>query len=156
MFDNTSPYTLRTENTEGITRYYISFTDGQAIRQNIEVSHAVYLEFQQFIKTERNLRRSDERHEEYSELSDEALHTRAMDKPQSAEDAVFDSLQNEFLWRAIQSLPEMQRRRFILHHEFGLTYKQIALVEGCTRQAITLSVENAVAKIRAEIKKFEK
>ena len=120
MFDNTSPYTLRTENTE------------------------------------RNLRRSDERHEEYSELSDEALHTRAMDKPQSAEDAVFDSLQNEFLWRAIQSLPEMQRRRFILHHEFGLTYKQIALVEGCTRQAITLSVENAVAKIRAEIKKFEK
>jgi len=28
MFDNTNPYTLRTEVVEGITRYYVSFKDG--------------------------------------------------------------------------------------------------------------------------------
>jgi hypothetical protein len=31
MFDNTNPYTLRTEIVEGITHYYVSFSDGQAI-----------------------------------------------------------------------------------------------------------------------------
>ena len=156
MFDNKSPYTLRTENTEGITRYYVSFTDGQAIHRETEVSRSVYQEFQRFVKTERNLRRWDERHTEQSELSDETLHSRAVDKPQSAEDAAFDSLRNEYLWRAIQTLPEMQRRRFVLYYEFGLTYEQIAQIEGCTKMAVKYSIDNAVKAIKESLEKFLK
>jgi len=70
MFDNTNPYTLRTETVEGIIRYFISFTDGQAVYREIEVSRPVYLEFLRFVKTERNLRRWDERHSEQSDLTD--------------------------------------------------------------------------------------
>ena len=62
MFDNTNPYTLRAENVEGIAHYYISFADGQTIQWETEISQPVYLAFQQFTRTERNLRRWDERH----------------------------------------------------------------------------------------------
>jgi hypothetical protein len=69
MFDNTNPYTLRTEVVGGITRYYVAFTDGQAVLRETEVSRPVYLEFLRFVKVERNLRRFDERHiERFSKL----------------------------------------------------------------------------------------
>ena len=62
MFDNTNPYTIRFEETDGRKCYFVAFTDGQGNFREIEVSKAVYMEFCHFIKRERNLRRSDERH----------------------------------------------------------------------------------------------
>jgi len=153
MFNNENPYTLRTEIVEGITHYYVSFTDGQAIHRETEVSRPVYLEFLRFVKIERSLRHWDERHREHSELTDETLHSRAQNPPKSLEETVFDSLRNENLRLAIQQLPEIQRRRFVLHHEFGLTYEQIAQMEGCSSRAIEYSVSIAKAKI---IKSFKK
>ncbi len=148
MFDNSSPYTLRTDESEGITRYYISFADGEGIQRETEVSRPVYLEFLRFIRTERNLHRWDERHIESSNLTDEELYDRASDKPKGVEETVFDSLRNEKLRLAIQSLPETQRRRFVLYHEFGLTYEQIAEMEGCSFQAVALSVGIANTAIK--------
>ena len=69
MFDNTNPYTIRFEETDGRKRYFVAFTDGQGNFRETEVSKAVYMEFCHFIKRERNLRRSDERHLEQSELT---------------------------------------------------------------------------------------
>ena len=155
MFDNTNPYTLRAEVVEGITHYYVSFIDGQAIYRETEVALPVYLEFQQFIKDERNLRRWDERHTEQSELTDESLNDRVSQQPKSVEDTVFDIHRDEQLQLAIQSLPETQRRRFVLHHEFGLTYEQIAEKEGCKRQPVTRSIERAEEIIREKIKNLK-
>jgi RNA polymerase sigma-70 factor (ECF subfamily) len=154
MFDNTNPYTLRTESAEGITRYFVSFTDGEGIRRETEASRPVYLEFLRFIKIERNLRRSDERHIEQSELTDETLHSRAANPPKSVEETVFDSERNDRLRHAIAALPEIQRRRFVLYHEFGLTYEQIAIVEGCTKRAVKFSVNLAEEKIKEKLKNF--
>lgn len=148
MFDNTTHYTLHTEIVEGITHYFISFTDEQAIYRETEVSRPVYLEFLRFVKTERNLRRSDERHIEQSDLTDETLYKRALIPPKSVEDTAFDSMRNKHLRLAIQSLPEIQRRRFILYHEFGLTYEQIAEIEGCSHVAVIHSLSKAEKKIK--------
>ena len=155
MFNNANPYTLRTEAAEGMTRYFISFMDGQTILRETEVSRPVYLEFLRFVKTERNLRRWDERHTEQSDLTDESLYDRALHKPKSVEDAAFDSLRNEKLRLAIQDLPEIQRRRFVLYHEFGLTYEQIAEMEGRRKSAICESVLRAEEKIREKIKNLK-
>ena len=154
MFNNENPYTLRTEIVEGITHYYVSFTDGQAIHRETEISRPVYLEFLRFVKIERSLRHWDERHREYSDLTDESLHSRALDAPKSLEDTVFDSLRNEHLRLAIQQLPEIQRRRFVLYHEFGLTYEQIAEMEGCTKMAVKFSVDRAKEKVKSELNNF--
>ena len=106
MFDNTNPYTLRTKVIEGVTHYYVSFKDGQADLQETEVSQLIYLQFLHFVKAERNLRRSDERHIEQSELSDETLYSRALYPPKSVEDATIDNLRDELLQQAIAELPE--------------------------------------------------
>ena len=152
MFDNKNHYTLCKEIIEGITHYYISFADGEAVRREIEISRPVYLEFLRFVKTERNLRRWNERHTEQSELTDETLYKRALHPPKEFEDMFLDSLQNEQLRLAIQELPEIQRRRFVLHHEFGFTYEQIADMEGCKKQSICESVIRAEEKIKEKIK----
>ena len=154
MFNNENPYTLRTEIVEGITHYFVSFTDGQAIHRETEVSRPVYLEFLRFVKIERNLRRWDERYTEQSDLTDETLYERAFLPPKSIEETVFDSLRNERLRLAIQRLPELQRRRFVLYHEFGLTYEQIAEMEGCTKRAVKFSVDLAKKKVCEEIDNF--
>jgi RNA polymerase sigma-70 factor (ECF subfamily) len=154
MFDNANPYTLRTEVVEGISRYYVSFLDGEAIRHEIEVSRPVYLEFLRFVKVERNLRRWDERHTEQSDLTDETLHSRALNPQKGVEDTVIDGLYNEQLQRAVESLPEIQRRRFILYHEYGFTYEQIAKMEGCTKRAVKFSVDLATTKIKENLNSF--
>jgi len=148
MFDNSNPYTLNTEVIEGITHYFVSFEDGEGILRETEVSRPVYLEFSRFVKTERNLRRWDERHTEQSDLTEETLYNRALNPPKSVEDLAFDSLQSEKLRMAIQDLPEIQRRRFVLHHEFGLTYEQIAEIEGCHFTSARTAVLRAEEKIK--------
>ncbi len=155
MFDNTNPYTLRTEIVEGITHYYVSFSDGQAIPRETEVSRPVYLEFCRFVKQERNLRRSDERHIEQSDLTDETLYNRALRPSERVEETVFDSLRNEHLRQSIVELPGIQRRRFVLHHEFGFTYEQIAEMEGCKKQSACESVMLAEKRIREKLKNLE-
>jgi RNA polymerase sigma-70 factor (ECF subfamily) len=155
MFDNKDTYTLRTEIAEGITRYYVSFTDGQANYRETEVSRPVYNEFLRFVKIECSLRHWDERHKEHSELTDETLYSRVANPPKSLEETVFDSERNEQLRLAIRQLPEIQRRRFVLYHEFGLTFDQIATMEGCKRQPVMRSVRRAEEKIREAIKNFK-
>jgi len=154
MFDNANPYTLRTEISGGITRYYVTFKDGQAVLREAEVSRSVYMEFLRFIKVERNLRRWDERHIEQITLSDEELYKRALYRPKSLEETVCDSWQNERLWLAIRQLPEIQRRRLVLYHEFGLTYEQIAEIEGCKKQSVCESVIRAEEIIKRKMKNY--
>jgi RNA polymerase sigma-70 factor (ECF subfamily) len=148
MFDNTNPYSLRTEAVGGLTRYYVSFTDGQHIPRETEVSRPVYAEFLRFVKYERKLRRRDERHGDGSDLTNEATRKKMKNPPKSLEDKVFDRRWNERLRASIQRLPEIQRRRFVLRHEFGLTYEQIGEMEGCAKMPVKRSVDRAEEAIR--------
>lgn len=143
MLDSTKRYVLRTENVEGIDRYYVSFKDAQGGLQETEVSHPVYLEFCCFEKQERNMRRSDERHIEQSELAEETLYKRALRPPKSTEEMVSDKLRNEWLYGIVAQLPETQRRRLLLYYVDGMTYEEIAGIENCTFQAVAKSVKTA-------------
>lgn len=141
-------------HTEGGVCLCGGFTDGQGNFQETEVSKAVYMEFCHFIKRERNLRRSDERHLEQSELTEETLCRRAVHKPKPVDDAVNDNIRMERLNRAIMELPEIQKRRFMLHFDLGLTYEQIGAMEGCTKMPIKRSIDRAIEKIRLALKNF--
>jgi RNA polymerase sigma-70 factor (ECF subfamily) len=149
------PYSLRLEEKCGLTHYFVSFTDGQAIPRETEVSRPVFIEFIRLFRTERNLQRWDERHIEQSELLEGTLLRRVLHPPKSVEEVVFDSERNESLRLAIQLLTETQRRRFVLHHEFGLTYEQIGDIEGRHYTSIGESILKAERKIYEIMKKFE-
>ena len=65
---------------------------------------------------------------------------------------MLDNLRDKRLVEAIAELPEMLKRRFLLYREFGLTYDQIAEIEGCKRQPVMRSVARAEEKIREKLK----
>jgi RNA polymerase sigma-70 factor (ECF subfamily) len=84
---------------------------------------------------------------EFSELSEETLYMRALQPPKSLEDLAMDNLHDERLQDAIANLSETQRRRFVLYYEFGLTYEDIAEIDGCKWQ----SVQNSVGRARKKV-----
>ncbi len=147
MFDNKIHYALRIEESESGTRYFAAFKDGQATQHEVEVSEEVYLTFCQFVKTERNLRRWDERHTERYERTEYAVNHLAKHKPKGIDDVVIDNERNEILYRAIEELPDIQRRRLLLHCEQGFTYAAIGHMEGCSGCAVRESVGRAKAKV---------
>lgn len=63
---------------------------------------------------------------------EQSLNRRAYYKAESVEDAVLRNIEYERLHRAISELPETQRRRITLYYFRGLTYEQIAEMEGCS------------------------
>jgi len=148
-------YTLRTEvRGEGETAYFISFTDGQGEFYDLEVSEEFYVEFRQLERKNRNLQQSDWRHREGWDLWDETLYKRAFRVPKSVEELIFDAEQREILRKAIAALPEIQRRRFLLYHEYDFTYTKIGKMEHCRAQSIRQSVLRARKKVKAEIEKY--
>lgn len=144
-------YTLREENAQSVTKHFISFRDNQGTFHDVEVSELLYIEFRKLERKNRNLQQSDERHKEFSVLTDETLGRRARFTPKSVDEIIIEKERSESLKRAIVELPEIQRRRFILHFEYELTYREIAKREGCSSTAIQDSLRRAREKIRKKM-----
>lgn len=74
--------------------------------------------------------------------------------PSSVEEIVSEHLLQEEFWLAVNHLTEKQRRRFLLHYEYGLTFERIALLEGCSKTAVKHAIDKAKDEIRKKLKKF--
>ena len=146
-------YTLREEVSGDKAEYFISFTDGQGEHHDLEVSEDLFIEFRQMERKNRNLEQSDERHREYSEISDETLNKRARVTPKSVEEIVELRERMEIVRREVSALPEKQRRRFILYYEYGMTYEKIGELEGCTGSSVKCSIDAARRKIIEKLNK---
>ena len=147
-------YTLREESTESGIRYFISFKDGQGEHHELEVSEQLFFEFRQMERRNRNLLQWDERHREFSEVWDETLNRRALKLPKSIEEQMIEAERAELLCKAVDRLPEIQRRRFLLYYEYEFNFYQIAAMEHCTASAIQKSVAIAKEKVKAEIEEI--
>ena len=147
-------YTLREEVSEIGTRCFISFKDGQGEYHELEVSPAFYQEFRRLELNNRKLQNWDQLHREFSEVWDETLNKRARVTPKTVEETMIESERNELLYKLIAALPAIQKRRFLLHHEYDLTYCQIGALEHCRPQSVRQSVIRAREKIKAQMKKY--
>lgn len=154
MFNDKSPYNIRIEKTDKGNRYFVSFIDGQNAFQELEVSYEVFLAVYQSVKDIRNLQRSDERHLEHSDLSEQTLNDRMFQYQQSPDELIHNSELEKAFELAVSKLPETQRRRFIQYYYRHLTYDQIAEVEGCTKMPIKRSIDRAKEKIHNQLKNF--
>lgn len=147
-------YTLREESTESGTRYFISFKDGQGELHELEVSEQLFLGFRQMERRDRNLQQWNQRHREFNEVWDETLYRRALRVPKTLDERMIEEERNELLYKAVDRLPEIQRRRFLLYYEYDFNFYQIGKMEHCTASAIQKSVSVAREKIRAEMKAY--
>ena len=147
-------YTLREESVQSITHYYISFTDSTGEVQNLELSETLYFEFRQLERKNRNLQQSDQRHKEHNEVYEETLNRRAVFKQKSVEELIMEAELSELLHKTIDSLPEIQRRRFLLYYEYDYNYYQIGAMEHCTASSVGKSISIAKEKVKAQMKKY--
>ncbi len=147
-------YTLKEEIAEDGTRYFISFKDGQGEHHELEVSEQLFFEFRQMERRNRNLQQWDERHREFNEVWDETLYRRALRVPKSLDERMIEEERNELLCKAVDQLPEIQRRRFLLYYEYDFNFYQIAEMEHCTASAVQKSVSVAREKVKAEMRKY--
>ena len=142
--DKLNPYTLSIENNN----YYIAFTDGQGVHHKQEISMELYAAFNSYELDDISHMNAASRHLEQSELTVESLTQRAFNPPEPLEDHVFRKMMYGEMHKAIDMLPEVQRRRLLLYYFGGNTYDQIAQMEGCTKMAVKFSIDIAVKKLR--------
>lgn len=92
-------------------------------------------------------------HIEHSEIYENNLEARAKDKPMSLEDKVIQKSTFEELKKAIDSLPNIQRRRIKKYYFEEKNEIQIAKEENATHQAVHKSLSNALIKLKEILKK---
>ena len=147
-------YWLREVVTETGTSYHISFRDGQGKIQKLCVSYDFYMAFRRLELDERKIEGWDYRHREFSEIMEETLNWRAIRQPKSIEEVILEEERAELLQRAIHTLPEIQRRCFLLYYEYDFNYYQIGAMEHCTPQAARRSVIIAREKVKEQMRKY--
>lgn len=152
--DKDNPYTIFTTDANTATpHYYLVFMDGSGAKQRVEIDKALFDAFDSFELDDVSFMNEVDRHYEQSEQTEQSLSRRAAQPQKSVEDAVFQRAEADKLHQAIAKLPEKQRRRLMLYYFEGLTYGQIAEMEGCTFQAVAKSVtaaENALKNFLVE------
>ncbi len=142
--DKYNPYTL----TEKEDKHFLSFQDGQGVLRELQITKELFEVLNRFELDDLSILNEWDRHIEHFEQTEQSLNRRAFFKAESVEETVLRNLQYEQLHNAILELPETQRRRLILYYFQGLTYEQIAEMEGCTHPAIIKSVSSALEKIK--------
>ena len=147
--DKYDPYTISTTE-DG--RHWLTFSDGQGNQHHFEISAAVFALFDSFELDDLSYLNEVDRHYEQSELTEASLYDRAVYRPATVEESALQSMEYAQLHRAISELPEIQKRRLILYYFQGLTYEQIAGMEGCTFQAVAKSVAAAVKRLKNFLK----
>lgn len=147
--DKYNPYTIGTTD-DG--RHWLTFSDGQGIRHHFEISAAVFALFDAFELDDLSYLNEADRHYEQSKLTEGSLYDRAVHRPATVEESALQRMEYAQLHRAISKLPEIQRRRLILYYFQGLTYEQIAGMEGCTFQAVAKSVAAAEKRLKIFLK----
>ena len=146
--DKYNPYTL----TEKEDKHFLSFQDGQGVFRELKITKELFEVLNRFELDDLSFLNEVDRHYEHSELTEISLYNRAAALPESVEDAVLRNLQYEALYNAIRKLPEAQRRRLILYYFGGLTYAQIADMEGCKYQTVQESIYAALKNLKNFLK----
>ena len=122
--------------------------DGQGAEHHLEIEKSLFDTLDIFELEDLSHLNEVDNHYERSKLTEEALYERAFSVSPPVESVVSLKMEREKLHRAIQSLPEIQRRRLILYYFGEMTYEQIAQIEKCSYPAARRSVLSAIDNLK--------
>ncbi len=141
-----NPYTLGFDDEKQV--YTVEFVDNKKVVHKVEISEKVYQAFDKFELEDISQIHKFRRHIEHSEIFEETLNNRMVDKPITIEEEVEDKLLMEELKQAINQLSDTQKRRVKLYYFEDMTVEDIAALEGTTHQAVSKSIRKAVEEIK--------
>lgn len=148
-----NPYTL--EYIEDKNIYKVYFKDNKGNLNVVEISVDIYKAMDKFELEDISQMHQFERHIEHSELFEGTLNERAVDKPLALEDIVENTIINEELRNAIDSLSEIQKRRIKLYYFDGLTQQEIANREGTSLRAVQYTLNSAMNELKKILKNLQ-
>lgn len=146
-----NPYTL--SYCEENEVYVITFKDSKGKKQDVEVSEKIYKAFDKFELEDLSEMNEYDNHIEHSEIFENNLNDRAMDKPISLEDEIVRKSTFDELKKAIEMLPDIQKRRIKKYYFEDMTLEEIAKSENCTFRAIKFSIDIGLKKLKEILKK---
>lgn len=145
-----NPYTINYIESKNI--YVVSFKDVKGKLNKIEVSEEVYRVFDKFELQDIKELNEYDRHIEHSEIFENNLEARAKDKPLSLEDEIVKKSAFDELKKAIELLPEVQKRRIKKYYFDDKTQQQIANEESVDIRAIQYTLNIALKKLKEILK----
>ena len=146
-----NPYTL--EFIEEKNSYRVSFKDVKGKYRRVEVNKEIYQAFDRFELDDLSELNEFDNHIEHSEIYENNLNERAMDKPLGVADIVETMLINEELKKAINELSDIQKRRIKMYYFEDMRLEDIARIEKTSHQAVSKSIIKALAELRKILKK---
>lgn len=145
-----NPYTLKKVGNS----FLVSFKDGMGIFQEIEINEKQNNAFNEFELEDLSEMNEFDRHIEHSEIYENNLEKRAKEKTISMEDEFIKQTTFEELKKAIEMLPENQKRRIKNYYFDDLNTYQIARLEGIAHQVVDRSIKKAINNLRKILRNF--
>lgn len=145
-----NPYTL--QYCERTDTYKVVFKDGKGRFQCVEISSVIYKILDRFELDDLRELNEFDNHTEHSEVYEESLHNRAMDKPMELEDLVIQKATFEELHTAIKQLSLVQQKRIKMYYFDEMTVEEIAQIENTTHQAVSKSIRKGVEELKNILK----
>ena len=145
-----NPYTLKKVGN----KFFVSFKDGMGISQEIEINEKQSNAFNEFELEDLSEMNEFDRHIEHSEIYENNLEKRTKEKIISMEDEFIKQTTFEELKKAIEMLPENQKRRIKNYYFDDLNTYQIARLEGIAHQVVDRSIKKAINNLRKILRNF--
>lgn len=145
-----NPYTLGYDDEK--QTYTVEFVDNKKVMHKLAISVEVYNAFDKFELDDISQIHKYRKHIEHSEVYEETLNTRMMDKPVTLEEQVEEKILMEELKSVIDQLSDTQKRRIKMYYFENMTLEQISKIEGATHQAISKSISKGIEEIKKIMK----
>lgn len=140
------------EYIEAENKYYISFLDSVNNRCRIEITEEIFETYMAYKKYNTKNENNTRRHIEYLDLTEEQIYNKVLYHPKSLEDDYLQSIENIKIEKALNTLTDTQYRRLMLHSINNYSIRDIAKMEGVTKNQIEKSIKLANKKIKNFLK----
>ena len=117
-----NPYTLGFDEEKNV--YTVEFMDNRKQIHKVEISEKVYQAFDKFELEDISQIHKFRKHIEHSEIFEETLEHRMLNKPITIEDEVEEKILFDDIKNAIDSLPEIQKNRIKKYYFDNKTLEQ--------------------------------
>lgn len=128
--------------------YYISFEDINGKIETVEVNEDIYSVFNDGELEDISEMNEFDRHIEHSKQDEATLYWKTQLHRTDLEDLIVERIQNQKIQNEILKLPRKQQERILLYYWEGLNCKEIGDIQGCSKQAVSLSIRRAKTRLK--------
>lgn len=147
-----NPYSI---NYNESNNTYIVVFNFNSKEEKVNVSREVFDVFNHSELLDIKQMNERDRHYDHNEITDEYIYRNSVFKNESVEEMVEKKQTSEILQKAINKLPEVQKRRIIKYFFDNKNEYQIAEEEGVSQQAIHIGIERAIEKLKEILKNLK-